>query len=145
MIFEDKNWKIIDKDLYDKIINERNKSQTYLYYFIVVVYKDDNNTKTIIMNNSGDLQDIENLNILYKYYIEKCHYYNKFNNDLYADGEPYFIHDIGYFLIDGDIPTNEEEKVKINEMFKKYNENYICNSLEDDRKFLLLNKSVINF
>ena len=146
MIFEDKNWAIIDKGLFDKIANESEKNEIYLYHFLVVIYKDQNNTKTIKIDNVDDLNKTKDYDIIYKYYIEKCHFYNEFNNVLYAEGEPYYIHNIGYFLIGGDIPTTKVDQEIIEKMFKEYNETYTnSKSIDDDVKFLSLNKSVINF
>lgn len=145
MIFKDKNWRIIDKELFDKLKNESEKSEIYLYHFIVVICKDQSKMKTIKIDNINDLNNIEKVDIIYKYYVEKCHFYNKFNNVLYLEGEPYYIHNIGYFLIGGDIPTTEADKIKIEKMFEEYNKIYANGSINEDKKFLSLNKSVINF
>ena len=146
MIFKDKNWAIIDKELFDKIFNDSESNERYLYHFLVIVYKNKNNTKTIKIDNINDLNNIKEYDIIYKYYVEKCHFYNKFNNVLYAEGEPYYIHNIGYFLIGGDIPTTKADKEMIEKMFEEYNKSYInSNSIDDDVEFLSLNKSVINF
>ncbi len=132
-IIDEKLYKILLNDLYDKSI------KTYLYHFIVVKYKDHNNIYTMKIDNLKDLNKIKDKEILIKYYVEKLHYYNEFSNDLYADGMPCHIYNMGYFLIDGDIELNDKEKLELNELFIKYQNNY-SNFKNNDIDFLSLNK-----
>jgi hypothetical protein len=146
MIYEDKNYSIIDEKYYNSLMKDINKNETFLYHFITVKYLDNNDIKTININQTKDLDHIKDKNILFKYYVQNIHYYNKFNNILYDNGEPYYIYNIGYFLIDGDVPMNDKDKELAKKMFDKYNEEYSNMKFPfNDEEFLSNNKSVVNF
>lgn len=149
MIYQDKNYSIINKELYEKILGDiklKEENEIYLYHYIVIKYRDNNDIKTVEIDQIKDLSMIDNKDILYKYYIKKIHYYTESGNYLYEYGEPYYIYNIGYFYIGGFIETPKEELEKIRELFASYNNNY--KNMEfpfNDEEFISLNKSVINF
>lgn len=143
MDIKDKIVKIIDKELYEKLLEDLNNKyiKTYLYHFIIVKYKDNNDTFTVKIDNIKDLKGIEDKEILVKYYLEKIHYFNEFDNDLYAEGSPLHIYNIGYFLFDGDVKTDKQTKEVLDQLFDEYENNYNNLSQQfNDLTFLSLNK-----
>ena len=134
MIYDDKNFTIITKDLYEKVLNE--DDNFYPYHYILVKYQDNKGIKTIEINQVKDLYKIKELNVLCKYYIKKLHFYTETGNYLYEYGEPYYIFNVGYFYIGGVIKTKKDELMKIKEMFEKYNKEYSKMKFSfDDKSF----------
>lgn len=146
MIYEDKNYSIIDEKYYNSLMKNINKNETYLYHFITVKYRDNNDIITVNIDQVKDLNQIKDKNILFKYYVQNIHFYNEFNNILYDNGEPYYIYNIGYFLIGGDVSMNKKDKEIARSMFDKYNKEYLDMRFPfSDEEFLSNNKSIINF
>ncbi len=144
MNLKDENYHIIDKTLFEDFLNDDEKLY-YLYHYIVVEYKDKNDIKYLKIDNIKDLKKLKDLNVQYKYYIKRIHYYNNESDNLFfEEGYPSYIYNLGYFFIGGFIKTNEKEKMK--KLLKEYKSNYKNLSFElNDKEFLSLNKSVINF
>lgn len=141
MNIEDKISGIINESEYANFLKDRNHKETYLYHFILVKYKDHNDICSIKIDSKDDIKKIVDKNILYKYYIEKIHYYNEFNNIQYDKGMPIHIYNLGFFEMNGDLPLSKEEKNQISDLFSEYEKNY--NSIYfdfDDETFLSLNK-----
>ncbi len=140
MEFKDKITNIINEELYNKLLSDLDERniKTYFYHFIVVKYKDHNDISTIKIDNIKDLDNIKDKEILSKYYVEKLHYYNRFDNDLYAEGMPCHIYNLGYFLVDGDVNSIN---IELNKLFDEYDKNYSNIKFEfNDIEFLSLNK-----
>ena len=146
MLFNDENYSIIDKKMYEDLIDGSDKKEFYLYHYIFVVYQDNIDIKTIKIDQVKDLYKLKDLHIIYKYYIIKAHYYNEFNNIMYDEGMPTFVYNIGYFLVGGDAKTKKSDKKEFEKLLENYNSNYSNMDFPyDDTKFLSLNKSIINF
>ena len=144
MNLKNENYRIIDKNLFEDFLKDDNKLY-YLYHYIVVEYKEDNKNKYLKIDNIKDLNKLKNVNILYKYYIERIHYYNnEDDNFFYEEGYPTHIYNLGYFFIGGFIKNNEKKKIE--KILKQYKDSYLnMNFPFNDNEFLSLNKSKINF
>ena len=132
MILKNKNYFLINKNEYEDIF-KNDKKGVYLYHFIYVKY--------IKIDNTKDLELLNDKKILVKYYIRKIHYFNECDNLSFEYGEPYYIYNVGYFYIGGFIENkNGEELSKINKLFQGYNNNYDKMSFPfNDREYLNLN------
>ena len=142
-MFKDEITNIIDgKFYYDMLSDLDDKSiNTYCYHFIIVKYKENNKILEIKIDNFKDLDKIKDKDIIVKYYIEKLHYYNYYDNILYDDGEPIHICNLGYFQINGEFPINKEIKKILDKLFNEYDNNYKNIKFElNDKEFLSLNK-----
>lgn len=136
----------MDKKLFNDILKSRDKKSTYLYHFIIVKYRNNNDIKIIKIDQFKDLVKLENLDIICIYFIEKIHYYTGEGNYFEDLGEPYHIFKIGYYFINGDIMSTNEEMKCLMEKINNYERDY--DTLEfpfTKESFLLLNKSVINY
>ena len=144
MNLKEENYHIIDKNLFKDFLND-DENLYYLYHYIVYEYQDENNIKYLKIDNVNNLNKVDNLNVLYKYYIKRIHYYNNESDNLFFEkGYPSYIYNLGYFFIGGFIKTNEKEKIE--KLLKEYKSNYKNLNFEfNDKEFLSLNKSVINF
>ena len=112
MNLKDENYHIIDEKLFKDFLQD-DKKLYYLYHYIVAEYKEDGLTKYLKIDNVEDLTKLNNKNILYKYYIERIHYYNnEDDNFFYEEGYPSHIYNLGYFFIGGFIKTNENKKIE---------------------------------
>ena len=112
MNLKDENYHIIDEKLFKDFLQD-DKKLYYLYHYIVAEYKEDSLTKYLKIDNVEDLTKLNNKNILYKYYIERIHYYNnEDDNFFYEEGYPSHIYNLGYFFIGGFIKTNENKKIE---------------------------------
>lgn len=132
---------ITDEEFYKKNIKEIKKEENYLYHYIIIKLK---NNKYIKIDTIDQLQNIKENEIKYKYYCEKIHYYNESNNLLFDEGYPIYIYNLGYFMIDGLADPSEKDKIRINRMIENYNKKYNKN-IQDDKRFLKLNKSINTF
>ena len=141
MNLKDKISEIIDENEYLKFLKERNEKETYLYHFILVKYKDHNDICSIKIDTVSNLELLKDKDVMYKYYIEKIHYYNEFDNLLYDEGMPIHIFNLGYFAIDGDIQLSKQEKENLKQLFLQYEKEYSNLKFDfDDKAFLSLNK-----
>lgn len=146
MILENKNFFITNEKMFNQMINDTDKNYYYLYHYIIVVYKINNNIETIKIDQINNLDKLDNLNVIYKYYIKRMHYYNYFDNVMYDEGEPAFIYNIGYFFLDGDLSCNLKDKEIIFNKINKYNQEYSNMKFPfTDCEFLSNNKSTILF
>ena len=101
----------------------------------------DNNIEYMKIDNIDNLKEIDNLNVLVKYYVQKIHYLYDCSNDNFEYGEPYFIFNVGYFYIGGFIKNNDDEVMKIRKLFEKYVDNYSSMHFPfNDVEYLSLNK-----
>lgn len=146
MLFEDKVQKLITENEFNSVKKDYTQEyEVYLYHFIIVKYIEDNEIKELKIDQIKDLDKLKDINVLYKYYIKKIHYLNEplgfYSSD---NGEAYHIYNIGYFYIDGYFDQDKDEFKVIQELYKKYNDNF--NNLSfpfTDEEFLSNNKSVV--
>ena len=140
MIFEDKNYLIIDENEFEYELI-KNKDDVYLYHFIIVKYQNNTDIDYIKIDQIKDLIKMNDKKIICKYYIKKIHFYNDSDNDNFEYGEPYYIYNVGYFYIGGFISSKQEDLLKIKKMFKTYEDAYKIGVFPfDDVEFLSLNK-----
>ncbi len=139
MNLKDENYHIIDEKLFKDFLQD-DKKLYYLYHYIVVEYEENNTIKYSKIDNLKELNKFKNKNILYKYYIERIHYYNnEDDNFFYEEGYPSHIYNLGYFFIGGFIKINENKKIE--KLLKQYKDNYLNIVFPfNDEKFLSLNK-----
>lgn len=146
MILENKNFFITNEKMFNQMINDTDKNDYYLYHYIIVVYKINNTIETIKIDQINDLDKLDNLNVIYKYYIKRMHFYNYFDNVMYDEGEPTYIYNIGYFFLDGDVSCNKKDKEIIFNKINKYNQEYSNMKFPfTDNEFLSNNKSTTLF
>lgn len=146
MILENKKFSITNEEMFNHMINDTDKNDYYLYHYIIVVYKTNNNIKNIKIDQIKDLYKLDNLNVIYKYYIKRMHYYNYFDNVMYDEGEPTYIYNIGYFFLEGDLSCNNKDREIILKKVDKYNQEYSNMKFPfTDYEFLSNNKSTILF
>lgn len=124
----------IEKNTYESELN--NDVNKYLYHFIVCEMK---NGEILKVDNYNNLNLLNSNDILYKYYVEKIHYFKDKDNPHIEYGSTYYIHNIGYFYIGGLIENENISKEQINNMIEQYKEFYSKFSKEDDIEYLKKN------
>lgn len=124
----------IEKNTYESELN--NDVNKYLYHFIVCEMK---NGKILKVDNYNNLNLLNSNDILYKYYVEKIHYFKDKDNPHKEYGSAYYIHNIGYFYIGGLIENENLSKEQINNIIEQYKEFYSKFSKENDIEYLKKN------
>ena len=137
---------IISKETFDNLMKTRDMDKTYDYHYIVVKYQDKTDILTMKIDKEEDLEKLNNLKVISKYYVEKNHYYNESDNLLFDEGEPCYIVNLGYFFLNGMVELSNKGKEKVKEMFDNYDKEYTNMTFPfTDEEFLNRNKSILKF